>query len=322
MMEEIAGNSGGFSATQVIHGGIYASVPHANYGTEEMKNDLLPRIADGEVSIQSFALTEPNAGLDSTSIDTFAEADDDEYVINGQKNWTSRVDQADYLLLVARTTSKEEVERKTRGISMFLVDIEAAYDQDALETKAISKTASNFVHAYNMQFKYLHIPGKDLFGEEGARFYQVPDGLGEERLAAVVECVGLGELAIERGSNYANEREVFGRKIGQNQAIQSIYISVGTCPGGETGPVRCGQPSRRRPECDRDPRQYRKVPRGGSSLRGRRYRYSSPRRFWCRPRVRCGTLTARSTFDAISPDRTRTNTQVHQRGRPRISRSY
>lgn len=103
---------------------------------------------------------------------------------------------------------------------MFLVNIEDAYDQNALEIKPISKTASNFVHSYEMWFDDLHIPQENLIGEEGRGFYQVLDGLNEERLAIAAECVGLGALAVERGTKYANEREVFGRTIGQNQAIQ------------------------------------------------------------------------------------------------------
>lgn len=220
MMEEIAASGGGFSATQAIHGAIYNSVPIAKYGTPRLKKELLPVIADGDASIQSFALTEPNAGSDSTSIETFAEHEDEEYIVNGQKIWTSRVNQTDYLVLVARTSPKEKVGKKTEGISMFLVDIDDAYDQNALESTPISKTASNFVHSYEMWFEDLRLPEENLIGEEGRGFYQVLDGLNEERLAIAAECVGLGELAVERGAEYASEREVFGRKIGQNQAVQ------------------------------------------------------------------------------------------------------
>ena len=238
MMDEIAAGGGGFSAAQAIHGGIYNSVPLVKYGSEEMKEELLPKVADGAVSIQAFGLTEPNAGSDSTSIETFARKvsaeetsadsqeaasasrDGDEYVINGQKIWTSRVDASDYLVLVARTTPKAEVEKKTRGISMFLIDLEEAYDQGGLEIEEISKTASGFVHSFEMWFDDLRIPAENLIGEEGRGFYQVLDGLNEERLVIAAECVGLGRLAIERGVEYANEREVFGGPIGANQAVQ------------------------------------------------------------------------------------------------------
>ena len=220
MMEEIAAAGGGFSAAQAIHGGIYNSVPLVKYGSEEMKEELLPKVARGEKSIQAFGLTEPNAGSDSTSIETFAEKDGDEYVINGQKIWISRVDQSDYIVLMARTTKKEDVDKRTRGISMFLVDKEDALEQDALQMRQIPKTASEFVHSFELWFEDLRVPEENLIGEEGRGFYQVLDGLNEERLVIAAECVGLGELAVERGAEYASEREVFGKPIGSNQAVQ------------------------------------------------------------------------------------------------------
>jgi len=223
MMEEIAAGGGGFSAAQAVHGGIYNTVPIVEHGSESMKEDLLPAVAEGETAIQAFGLTEPNAGSDSTSIETFAEKDGDEYVVNGQKIWTSRVDVSDYIVLVARTTPKAEVEKKTRGISMFLVDIEDAVDQGALQFESIPKSASDFVHSYEMWFEDLHVPEGNLIGEEGEGFYQVLDGLNEERLVIAAECLGLGRLAIERGVEYATEREVFGRPIGKNQALQHPF---------------------------------------------------------------------------------------------------
>jgi acyl-CoA dehydrogenase len=220
MMEEIAASGGGFSAAQAVHGAIYNSVPLVKYGSEAMKEDLLPRVAAGETSIQAFGLTEPNAGSDSTSIETLAVREGDEYVINGQKIWISRVDESDYLVLMARTTPKSEVEKRTRGITMFLVPLQEAYDQGGLEIERIDKTASNFVHSYELFFEDLRLPAENVIGEEGDGFYQMLDGLNEERLAIAAECVGLGEAAIEAGVSYANEREVFGAPIGSNQAIQ------------------------------------------------------------------------------------------------------
>lgn len=133
MMEEIAAGGGGFSAAQAVHGGIYNSVPLVKYGSDEMKERLLPDVARGESSIQAFCLTEPNAGSDSTAIETRAEYDGDEWVITGQKIWTSRLDVTDYAVVVARTTPRDQVERKTRGISLFLVDVADAVDQGGLE---------------------------------------------------------------------------------------------------------------------------------------------------------------------------------------------
>lgn len=220
MMEEIAAGGGGFSGTQAIHGTVYNSVPIVKYGSEETKSELLPAIASGETAVQSLALTEPNAGSDSLSIETRAERDGDEYVIDGQKIWTSRVDETDYVLIVARTTPKSDVEKNTRGISMFLIDLETAFEQDAIQMEPIEKTASNAVHAFELWFEGLRVPESALLGEEDEGFYQLLDGLNEERLVIAAECIGLGELALERGTAYAGDREVFGRQIGSNQAIQ------------------------------------------------------------------------------------------------------
>lgn len=223
MFEEIALNGGGFSGAQAFHGGIYNSAPLVKYGSEELKSELLPEVARGETAIQAFGLTEPNSGSDSTAMETSAEPDGDGYVINGQKIWISRVDQSDYMLLMARTTPKDEVEKRTRGISMFLVDIEEALNSGGLEMKSIPKTASNFVHSFELWFDDLHVPAANLVGEKGEGFYQMLDGLNEERLVIAAECIGLGEMAIDRGVRYASDREVFGRPIGKNQAIQHPF---------------------------------------------------------------------------------------------------
>ena len=220
MMEEIAANGGGFSAAQAVHGGVYNSVPIVEYASEDLKRELLPDVAAGEASIQAFGLTEPNAGSNSTAIETRAERDGDEYVINGQKIWTSRVDVSDYLVLVARTTPLEEVDKRTRSISMFLVDLEDAHEQGALDMESIPKSASDFVHSFELWFDDLRVPAENLIGVEGEGFYQVLDGLNEERLVIAAECLGLGRLALERAVEYANDREVFDRAIGSNQAIQ------------------------------------------------------------------------------------------------------
>lgn len=219
IMEEI-GATGGFAAAQSIHGGIYNIPPILNYGSEEMKSELLPKIAAGETAIQSLGLTEPNAGSDSTSIETVAEREGDEYVVNGQKIWISRVDHTDYLILMARTTPKTEVEKTTDGISMFLLDVNRVRGSDSFEMKSISKTAARCVHSYELWLEDLRIPEDNLIGEEGDGFYQLLDGLNEERLVIAAECIGLGRSALVTGAEYADEREVFGRKIGKNQAIQ------------------------------------------------------------------------------------------------------
>jgi len=220
MMEEIARSGGGFAGAQAIHGAIYNSVPIARYGSDELKDDLLPGIAAGNVSIQSLGLTEPNAGSDSTSIETVAERDGEDYVINGQKIWTSRVDQTDYIVVVARTTPKTEVEKRTLGISLLLLDVQAALEDGSLEMQPIPKTASNAVHSFELWFQDARVPARNLIGEEDQGFYHLLDGLNEERLVIAAECLGLGELALEDGVAYARDRKVFDRPIGKNQAIQ------------------------------------------------------------------------------------------------------
>ena len=219
MMEEIAASGGGFAAAQAIHGGVYNSVPLVKYADESLKADLLPKVASGDVRIQAFGLTEPNAGSDSTAMKTRARKDGDEYVVDGAKIWISRVEASDYLLLMARTTPREAVEKRTEGISMFLLDLEDAYD-DGLEIESIPKTASRAVGAYQLWFDGARVPAENLVGEEGEGFYQMLDGLNEERVVIAAECLGLGEVALERGIEYAGEREVFGGPIGANQAIQ------------------------------------------------------------------------------------------------------
>jgi acyl-CoA dehydrogenase len=220
MMEEIAGCGGGFSAAQAIHGGIYNSVSLVKYGSDGMKERLLPEIASGETSIQAFCLTEPNTGSDSTSMSTRAEPDGDGWIINGQKIWTSRLDVADYAVVLARTTPKSEVEKRTRGVSMFLVDVEAAVADGGLDYEKIPQSGSDLVNSFQVYFDDLRVSGDHLIGQQGNGFYQVLDGLNEERLVIAAECLGLGRLAVERGVEYANEREVFDRPIGKNQAVQ------------------------------------------------------------------------------------------------------
>jgi acyl-CoA dehydrogenase len=220
MMEEIAASGGGFGATQAIHGAIYTTRPLVEHGGKRVREEILPKLATGEETIQSLGLTEPNAGSESTAIETKAEKDGEEYVVNGQKIWTSRLDVSDYLLLVARTKPKEEVDKKTDGISMLLVDVEDAKDQDALEMKSIEKTSTNLSSAFEVWLEDLRVPEENVIGEEHKGFYNLLDGLNDERLVIAAECIGHSKLAIDRAVEYADEREVFDRQIGSNQAIQ------------------------------------------------------------------------------------------------------
>lgn len=220
MMEEIAASGAGFGGAQTIHGGIYNSPPLVKNASEARKESLLPKVASGDVSVQAFGLTEPDAGSDSPGMETFAERSGDEYVVSGEKLWISRVDVSDYMLLVARTAPKSAVEKRTRGISMFLVDLDDARSQGRLRKDPIEKSASTFVNSYRLTFDELRVPAENLIGEEGEGFYQVLDGLNEERLVIAAELIGMAELALSKGAEYASDREVFGRPVGANQSIQ------------------------------------------------------------------------------------------------------
>jgi acyl-CoA dehydrogenase len=219
MLETIA-RSGGFAGAQAVHGGIYNSVPIVEYASEAIKERLLPAIAAGSTTIQAFGLTEAGPGSDSTSIETTARRDGEEYVVDGQKRWTSRLDVSDYMLLMTRTTPKADAEKRTRGITMFLVEVAPAIERGAIEMTRMPKSASRAVHSYELDIEGLRVPADQLIGERGEGFYQVLGGLNEERLVIAAECVGLGELAIDRGVRYAQEREVFDAPIGANQSIQ------------------------------------------------------------------------------------------------------
>lgn len=220
MMEEIARSGAGFGAAQAIHGAVYTSTPIVKYATDALQEDLLPKLARGEKTLQAFGLTEPNAGSESTNIETFARPDGDHYLINGAKIWTSRVEASDYMLLVARTTPRTDVEKKTEGISLFIVDVADAREAGTLEMQAIPKMSVNMSHSYQLWFEDMRVPSHNLIGEQGQGFYYLLDGLNEERFTVAAESIGVGEVAIDRAAEYATEREVFDRPIGKNQAIQ------------------------------------------------------------------------------------------------------
>lgn len=220
MMYEIAASGAGFSGAQTVHAAIYNSTPLLKHGSQKIHEELLPRVANGDAWIQCFSLTEPDAGSDSTAMTTRAVRDGEEYVINGEKLWTSRIDVSDYLILAARTTPREDVSKKTAGVSLFLVDIERGINEDSISLDEIQKTASGVVSSFEVQYDDLRVPAENLIGKEGEGFYHVLDGLNEERLVIAAEAVGLGDLAIEKGVAYASEREVFGGPIGRNQAVQ------------------------------------------------------------------------------------------------------
>jgi acyl-CoA dehydrogenase len=222
IMEEI-NRSGANSGA--VHGQMYNMGTVLRHGSEEQKRKYLPKIATGELRLQSMAVTEPTAGTDTTKIKTVAVKKNDRYSINGQKVWTSRLQHSDLMIVLARTTPLADVQRKSEGMSIFIVDVH--------KTKGLTITPiRNMVnHETNsVFFDNVEVPAENLIGEEGKGFRYILDGLNAERILIAAECIGDGYWFIERATKYATERVVFDRPIGRNQGIQfpiaRAYVNV------------------------------------------------------------------------------------------------
>jgi acyl-CoA dehydrogenase len=214
IMEEInraGGNSG------ACHGQMYNMNTLVRHGSEEQRRRILPKLASGELRLQSMAVTEPTAGTDTTRIKTTAVKKGDRYVINGQKVWISRVQHSDLMILLARTTPLAEVTKKSEGLSIFLVDIAEAMSA-GMQVRPIRNMVNHETN--ELFFDSLEIPEENLIGEEGKGFKYILTGLNAERALIAAECIGDGYWFTDRVTKYVSEREVFGRPIGQNQGVQ------------------------------------------------------------------------------------------------------
>ena len=214
IMEEInraGGNAG------ACHGQMYNMGTLLRHGSEAQKRRWLPPIASGVLRLQSMAVTEPGAGSDTTKIRTLAVKQGDRYVVNGQKVWISRVQHSDLMILLARTTPLAEVARRSEGLSTFLVDLREAVGR-GLSVRPIANMVNHETN--ELFFEDLEIPAENLIGEEGQGLRHILDGLNAERTLIAAECIGDGRWFIDRITDYAKEREVFGRAIGQNQGVQ------------------------------------------------------------------------------------------------------
>jgi len=214
IMEEInlsGGNAGS------CHGQMYNMGTLLRHGSDQQKEHYLPKIASGEWRLQSMAVTEPTTGTDTTQLKTTAVKQGDSYVVNGQKVWISRVQHSDFMILLARTTPLSQVKKKSEGMSIFIVDVNAA-----LAKGMTLKPIRNMVnHETNeVFFDQLEIPADNLIGEEGKGFSYILDGLNAERILIAAECIGDAYWFVDRARSYASERVVFGRPIGQNQGVQ------------------------------------------------------------------------------------------------------
>ncbi|MDE1986567.1 MAG: acyl-CoA/acyl-ACP dehydrogenase [Alphaproteobacteria bacterium] len=215
MMHAVTQSGGGMAAASAIHINLFGPHPIVVHGTPEQKKRWLGPLIAGEHKV-AFGVTEPNAGLDTTSIETFAERRNNGYVIRGRKMWTTTAQEADKILLLTRTTPKAECKRPTDGMTLFYTDL----DRSKIEVRRIAKMGRSAVDSNALFIDDLAVPDEDRVGEEGRGFRYLLDGLNPERILFGVEAVGVGRDALRRASAYAKERVVFGRPIGQNQGIQ------------------------------------------------------------------------------------------------------
>lgn len=199
------------------HARMYVMGSLLRHASEAQKAEYLPKIAGGELRLQAFGVTEPGSGTDTASLKTTARRDGDEYIINGQKIWTSRVEHSDLMLLLARTSLRDELKKRTEGLSVFLVDIRSM--KDAGLTIRPVRTMMNH-STTEVFFDNMRIPASALIGEEGKGFGYILSGMNAERILIAAECIGDAKWFTEKSAKYANERVVFNRRIGQNQGIQ------------------------------------------------------------------------------------------------------
>jgi acyl-CoA dehydrogenase len=197
------------------HAQMYTMGTLLRHGSEEQKREYLPKVAGGDLRLQAFAVTEPEAGTDTTSIRTTAKREGDHYVVNGRKIYISRVEQSDLMILLARTTPVDEVEKRSRGLSVFLVDLREAEGLSVRPRRVMMNNATN-----ELAFQGLRLPAENLIGEEGDGFRYIIDGMNAERILIAAECVGDGRWFVEKATQRASGREVFGRRIGENQGVQ------------------------------------------------------------------------------------------------------
>ena len=215
LLHEICASGAGTSGASPVHFSIFPPMPIIKYGSDEQKQSYLPKIASGEMKL-GFSITEPDAGTDTTRISTFAARDGDDYVISGKKVWSSNLQHADRTLILVRTEPYEAVERKTLGMSLFLMDLKS----EGITIREIEKLGRHSVDSNELFLDNVRVPATDLVGEEGRGFYHLLSGLNPERLMVAAEAVGIGRAGLDLGIRYAKERIVFNRPIGQNQGIQ------------------------------------------------------------------------------------------------------
>jgi acyl-CoA dehydrogenase len=214
ILEEIQRSGGNGGA---CHAQMYTMGTVLRHGSDEQKQTYLPAIATGDLRLQAFGVTEPTSGTDTTALRTTARRDGDRYIVNGQKVWTSRAEHSDLMLLLARTTPKEETQKKTQGLSVFLINMREVAGK-GLTVRPLPAMVNHA--ATEVFFDDMVIPASSLIGEEGKGFGYILSGMNAERILIAAECIGDARFFIDRATDYANERTVFNRAIGENQGIQ------------------------------------------------------------------------------------------------------
>ena len=215
MMQTIAESGAGLSGASALHMNIFGLNPVVMFGSDEQKKRMLPPLIAGDDKA-CFAVTEPDAGLDTLNLKTKAVRNGDRYILSGQKIWISTAQVASKMLILARTTPVDNVKRRTEGLSLFYT----ALDRKYVDVREIAKMGRSAVNSNELFIEALPVPAADRIGEEGRGFEYILQGMNAERILIAAEAIGLGRAALRKAANYAGERVVFGRPIGQNQAIQ------------------------------------------------------------------------------------------------------
>ena len=214
ILEEVAASGGAMNACSMVHFGFFGLMPIVKHGTDEQRNRFLPRAAKGELEV-AFGVTEPDAGTDTTRITTTARKVDGGYVVNGRKAFISRAGDAERILLITRTTPRDQVTKPTDGMTLLFAEV----DRSKIEITPIPKLGRNVVATNLLYIDDLFVPEEDRIGEEGRGFKYLLDGLNPERILVAAESLGIGRAALRRAVDYATTRHVFGRPIGQNQGV-------------------------------------------------------------------------------------------------------
>lgn len=215
LLEEVAASGAAMNGATALHLTIFGLNPVVKHGSEELRRRILPEAAAGRLHV-AFGITEPNAGSDTPSITTFARRDGDDFIVNGQKVWTSKAKESSKVLLLARTTPLVDCAKRTDGMTLFLADLDPAH----VTIREIEKLGRHAVDSNEVFYDDLPVAARDVVGEVGRGFYHLLDGLNPERILIAAEALGVGKVALRRATAYAKERVVFGRPIGQNQGIQ------------------------------------------------------------------------------------------------------